>query len=63
MSHKNIEVYPKKTNMVKSLPISLSLFDIKRFLGLAGYCRRFAEGFSSIASPLITVTQNKVKFV
>jgi len=32
-------------------------------LGLAGYYRRFVEGFSSIASPLKTITQNKAKFI
>jgi len=29
---------------------------------LAGYCRRFVEGFSSISSPLTKLTQKKVKF-
>ncbi|WMV41284.1 hypothetical protein MTR67_034669, partial [Solanum verrucosum] len=32
------------------------------FLGLASYYRRFIEGFSSIASPLTTLTQKKAKF-
>ena len=36
--------------------------DIRSFLGLAGYYRRFVEGFSSIASPLTRLTQKMVKF-
>ncbi|KAF3666012.1 putative zinc finger protein VAR3, chloroplastic-like [Capsicum annuum] len=37
-------------------------FDIRSFLGLAGYYRCFVEGFSSIASPMSSLTQKKVKF-
>ncbi|WMV08281.1 hypothetical protein MTR67_001666 [Solanum verrucosum] len=36
--------------------------DIKSFLGLASYYRRFVEGCSSIASPLTKLTHKKVKF-
>ena len=36
--------------------------DIRSFLGLAGYYRRFVEGFVSIASPLTTLTQKCKKF-
>ncbi|WMV25462.1 hypothetical protein MTR67_018847 [Solanum verrucosum] len=50
-SGKGIEVDPKKTDAVKSWPRPLCLSDIRSFLGLDGYCRRFFEGFSLIASP------------
>ncbi|GJZ33852.1 putative reverse transcriptase domain-containing protein [Tanacetum coccineum] len=33
-----------------------------QFLGLAGYYRRFIEGFSKIAKPMAKLTQKKVKF-
>nr|GEV80752.1 putative reverse transcriptase domain-containing protein [Tanacetum cinerariifolium] len=35
---------------------------IRQFLGLAGYYRRFIEGFSKIAKPMTKLTQKKVKF-
>jgi len=37
--------------------------DIRRFLGLDGYYRRFLESFSSISSTLMKLTQQKVKFL
>nr|GFC60663.1 putative reverse transcriptase domain-containing protein [Tanacetum cinerariifolium] len=36
--------------------------EIHQFLGLAGYYRRFNEGFSKIAKPMTKLTQKKVKF-
>ena len=36
--------------------------EVKSFLGLASYYRRFIEGFSKIAKPLTTLTQKGVKF-
>ncbi|GJW27923.1 putative reverse transcriptase domain-containing protein [Tanacetum coccineum] len=36
---------------------------IRQFLGLAGYYRRFIEGFLKIAKPMTKLTQKKVKFV
>ncbi|WMV28855.1 hypothetical protein MTR67_022240 [Solanum verrucosum] len=57
-----IEVDPKKMDAVKSWPRTLTPTDIMSFLGLIGYYRRFVEGFSLIASPLMTLTQKKAKF-
>lgn len=36
--------------------------EIRSFLGLAGYYRRFVEGFSRIASPMTRLTQKNVKY-
>nr|GFB53686.1 putative reverse transcriptase domain-containing protein [Tanacetum cinerariifolium] len=35
---------------------------IRQFLGLAGYYRRFIEGFSKIAKPMTKLTQKNIKF-
>ena len=47
---------------MKQWPRPTFAIDIRSFLGLAGYYRRFVEGFTSIASPLTRLTQKIVKF-
>ena len=61
MSRKCVEVDPKKIDAVRNWPRPLTPTDIRSFLGLAGYYRRFVDVFSSIASPFTTLTQKKVK--
>ena len=57
-----VEVYPKKTMVVKNWPRPLAPTHIRFFLGLSGYYRRFVDGFASIAYPFNTLTQMSVKF-
>ena len=39
-----------------------SLFEIRSFLGLEGYYRRFIEDFSRLAFPMTKLTRKEVKF-
>ena len=39
------------------------MFEVKSFLGMAGYYNRFIEGFSKISLPLTRLTQKNAKFV
>ena len=50
-----VEVDPRKTEAVKNMPKQLNPTNIRCFLGLAVYYRRFVDGFVSIASPLTRV--------
>ena len=52
---------PKKLG-VKKFPIPKNSKNIKQFLGLAGYYRRFIDGFSKIATPLNQLLKKDVKF-
>ena len=52
-SGEGTEVDSKKTDAVRNFPRLLTPTEIRNFLSLAGYYRRFFDGFLSIASPLI----------
>ncbi|GJT97793.1 reverse transcriptase domain-containing protein, partial [Tanacetum coccineum] len=59
---KGIHVDPAKIESVKDWTSPKTPTEIRQFLGLAGYYRRFIEGFSKIAKPMTKLTQKKVKF-
>jgi hypothetical protein len=42
---------PKKLSAVKDSPTPKSILDVRSFLGLANYFRRYVKGFSKIAVP------------
>nr|GFA29136.1 putative reverse transcriptase domain-containing protein [Tanacetum cinerariifolium] len=57
-----IHVDPAKIESVKDWASPNSSTENRQFLGLAGYYRRFIEGFLKIAKPMTKLTQQKVKF-
>ncbi|GJU03593.1 putative reverse transcriptase domain-containing protein [Tanacetum coccineum] len=58
-----IHVDPAKIESIKDWTSPKSPTEIRQFLGLAGYYRRFIEGFSKIAKPMTKLTQKKIQFV
>nr|GEW25998.1 putative reverse transcriptase domain-containing protein [Tanacetum cinerariifolium] len=57
-----IYVDPAKIEAIKDWESPKTPTEIRQFLGLAGYYRRFIEGFSKIARPMTKLTQKSVKF-
>ncbi|GJR77247.1 putative reverse transcriptase domain-containing protein [Tanacetum coccineum] len=53
---------PAKIEAVKNWATPTTPSEIRQFLGLAGYYRRFIEGFSKIAKPMTELTQKNQKF-
>ncbi|CAN6720941.1 unnamed protein product [Malus baccata var. baccata] len=62
ISEKGIEVDKSKIDLVRYLPSSTSVRDVRSFLGHAGFYQRFIKDFSKIAQPLCCLLQNEVSF-
>nr|XP_034908137.1 uncharacterized protein LOC118044086 [Populus alba] len=63
ISAEGIIMDPRKVEAVLKWERPTNVTEIRSFLGLAGYYRRFIEGFSTIASPLTKLTRKEVRFV
>ncbi|XP_070010667.1 uncharacterized protein [Nicotiana sylvestris] len=61
VSREGIIVDPQNIAVLRNWPRPTTPTEIRSFLGLAGYYRRFVEGFSTLASPF-TILTHKVKF-
>jgi len=62
VSKEGIKLDPQKITAVKNWPRLITPTKIRSCLGLAGYYRKFVEGFSTLASLLTKLTQKAVKF-
>ncbi|XP_020517824.1 uncharacterized protein LOC110006504 [Amborella trichopoda] len=62
VSKNGVAVDPCKIEVVVKLERPMNVSKVRSFLGLAGYYRRFVEGFSKIALPLTRQIKKEVKF-
>jgi len=62
VSEAGINPMPDKIQVLKDWPTPNCLTDVRAFLGLASYYRRFVQGFATIAEPLTALTTKKVRF-
>ena len=63
VSRDGVSVDPEKIESVMGWQRPKSVFEIRSFLGLAGYYRRFVEDFSRLAAPMTKLTRKGVKFI
>jgi hypothetical protein len=55
-----IKVDPAKISVVQSWPTPSSVTQVRSFLGLANYFRKFLQGYSSQVAPLVALTRQGV---
>nr|GEU73981.1 retrotransposon protein, putative, Ty3-gypsy subclass [Tanacetum cinerariifolium] len=58
-----ITMDPAKVEAITKWPRPKTVTEVRSFLGLVGYYRRFVEGFSCLALPLIELMRKGEKFV
>ena len=62
VSKEGIRVDLKKIEVVVEWKPPRNVTEVRSFLGLAGYYRRFVKGFSMIAAPMTRLLQKNVKY-
>ena len=63
ISGEGIEPLPEKLESVKGMPAPRTPKEIKQFLGLVGYYRKFIPRFADIARPLTNLTKLDEPFI
>ena len=63
ISGDGISVDPAKVVAVRDWPVPRTVSEVRSFLGLAGYYRRFVQDFVKISGPLTKLTRKGVKFM
>lgn len=60
---KGVSPNPDKIKAISEFPVPKNAKDMKTFLGLTGYYRRFIENFSKITKPLTSLLKKDIPFI
>ncbi|RDX74546.1 Retrovirus-related Pol polyprotein, partial [Mucuna pruriens] len=63
VSSRGVEVDKAKIDIITSLPNLASMWEVRSFLGHAGFYRRFIKNISKTSLPLSKLLQKEVEFV
>ena len=62
VSEEGFELLPEKIQSIKNMPPPKTAKEVKQFLGLAGYYRKFVTRFADLSRPLRHLTHQNVEF-
>ena len=62
ISRNGLEADPEKVKAVQNFPVPQNQTDVKSFLGLCSYYRRYIKNFATIARPLHKASETKSSF-
>ena len=62
ISEEGIKPDEKKIEAIKSLPVPTCVREVRSFIGMCSYYRRFIPNFSQIAEPIIALTKKYAHF-
>ena len=62
ISDEEITVAPRKIATIKDWPVPTNVPEVRSFLGLASYYRKFVQGFSATATPLTALLHKDTTF-
>ncbi|XP_067667689.1 uncharacterized protein [Haliotis asinina] len=63
VSAEGVSTDPQKVDSVRDWPIPKNVSEVRSFLGLASYYRRFIKDFANIARPLHSLTEKNSNFM
>ena len=62
INQEGIKTDPDKIESIKNIKIPRNVKELRSYLGLVGYYRRFVKDFSTIAKPLFHLTKTNIEY-